>query len=258
MAMEIVADVTGGGADGLLGLQGPNRVFAGLVNMVQVRDVIGTYRDTTVAPPRIHLLKFVAASNTAGLPTQHGGRPLFRPAASGDPAPNLFTLPLLDSGRTPAVGVGGDTATMSRSGPHTSVNSPVGQQWTIQCIDSPGFTFVRAHPVNANAILSQAHYHYQFTACFCFWTNISGNRGNTNDPAERTYSLLRKVNWGIVGDWNISYPVAPGAPVANVTTAHNISIGTRTTINPIGRAQDNAVEVRPPSGIQIAAFDGSG
>jgi hypothetical protein len=248
MAMELVADVTGGGADGRLGL---DRVFAGLINMVQVRDIIGSYRDTTVAPPTNHRLRFLAASNTAAATAALGGRPLFRPA---DPAAVLYVLPLLDSGR-PGAGQGGESATMSNSNPHTSVNRPVGQRWTIQCIDSPGTTFIRAHPLNGSAILLQVHYHYQFTACFCFWTNVNGNRAPTNDPAERTYSVLRIVNWEIVGDFDIAYPAAPAAPTFIATTAHNILVTGRTTINPIGRAQDNHAEVRPPSGIQIAAWD---
>jgi len=254
MAMELIADVTGGGADGRLGL---DRVFSGLVNMVQVRDVIGTYRDTTVVPPTDQHLSFIAATNIAGLPASFAGRPLFRPnPPTADPPPILHLLPLLDTGRA-APGTGGETATMTRSGPHVAVPRPVGQRWTIQCMDSPGFTFPRAHPVNVNAILRQAHYHYQFIACFCFWTNINRNRGVSNDPSERTYSVLRIVNWEIVGDWNINYPPAPAAPVSVPTTAHNIRITARTTVNPIGRAQDNRVELRPPSGILIAAFDGS-
>jgi hypothetical protein len=257
MAMELIADVTGGGADGQLGL---NQVFAGVVNMVRVRDVHGFYRDTTAAPPADSNLTFVAASNAAGATGAFGGRPMFIP---GDPPVVLFALPLLDSGR-PAAGTGGDTALLSRSGPHTAVNHPInaadpvpiGQRWTIRCVDSPSFGFPRVHPAHANAILRRVHYELRFGACFCFWTNRTANRGVTGDPADRLYSVLRIVNWHILADFNTSFPAA-GAPVLTVNTPHAVTISARVPVTPIGRAQDNGVEVRPPAGIQIAVFDGS-
>jgi hypothetical protein len=249
MAMDLDADVTGGGADGRLGL---DKVFSGLVNMVGVRDVNATYTDSTVVPPTNHGLRFMAASNTADAGAMLGARPLFAP---GDPAPVLYALPLLDSGR-PGAGLGGESATMSRSAPHTAVDLPVGQRWTIQCIDSPGMGFARLHPLNASAVLTNIHYHYQFIACFCFWTNITRMRGATGDPADRLYSVLRIVPWDIVGDWTVNYAVV--SPTLVATTPHNITSPNagRSTLDPIGRAQDNGVEVRPPSGIQIAAWDG--
>ena len=258
MGMELIADVTGGGDDCLLGL---DMAFAGLVNMVQTRDVVSTYIDTTVTPAATIHLRFVAALNASAATGSNGGTPMFQP---GDPAVTLFTLPLLDSGRSPGVGTGGETATMSRSGPHTSVSKVVsgktlGQTWTIRCVDSPGMSFPFRHPANANAALQSIHYHYLFTACFCFWTNTTKSRGATGDPADRTYSVLRIVNWEVVGDWTVTFPAGTPAPPPNltVTTPHKITVPSRNTINPIGRAQDNAVEVRPPSGIQIAVWDGS-
>jgi hypothetical protein len=250
MGMKITADVVGGGSDGTLGL---DKVFSGLVNMVQNRDVIGTYRDTTVVPATVHHWKFIAASNAAAATGGVAPNNFFKP---GDPAPVLYGLPLLDTGR-PAPGTGGETATMTRSAAHSSVARPVGQRWTIQCVDSPGIGFPFVHPTNVNASLAQVHYHYEFTACFCFWTNISKNRGATGDPADRVYSVLRIVNWRIVGDWDLAFAGAPPTPTLTVTTPHKVSIPSRKTISPIGRAQDNGVEVRGPSGIQIAVWDGS-
>jgi hypothetical protein len=250
MGMKITADVTGGGADGLLGL---DKVFSGLVNMVKNRDVIGTYRDTTVAPPTVHLWKFIAASNAAAATGGVAPSNFFQP---GDPAPVLYKLPLLDTGR-PSAGTGGETATMSRSAPHTSAAEAVGQRWTIQCIDSPGMSFRFLHPANPNAWLSKIHYHYDFIACFCFWTNVSTSRGATGDPADRLYSVLRIVDWRVVGDWNVAFAGVPPAPTLTVATPHKVKVPSRKTISPIGRAQDNGVEVRGPSGIQIAVWDGS-
>lgn len=247
MAMELVANVTGGGADGTLGL---NCVFAGLVNVNQVRDVYGIYRDSTVAPPTDHRLSFIAPSNQNQATGNFHGRPMFQP---GDPAPVLFIQPLLDSGRVNA-GLGAEDATMGGSGPANRTPRAVGEQWTIQCIDSPGVTFPQNHPARPAAILRNMHYRYRFTACFCFWTNITPTRARTNNTAERVYSVIRIVDWAVDGDWDINYAVAP--PTMAVNTAHNISVTNRATVRPIGRAQDHAIEVRPPSGIRVAGFDG--
>ena len=250
MGMKITADVTGGGANGCLGL---DKVFSGLVNMVQNRDVIGTYRDTTVVPPTVHLWKFIAASNAASATGGVAPSNFFQP---GDPAPVLYRLPLLDTGR-PAAGTGGETATMSRSAAHSSLARPVGQRWTVQCIDSPGMSFRFQHPANPNALLSKIHYHYDFIACFCFWTNASLSRAPTGDPADRLYSVLRIVDWRVVGDWSVTFAGVPPVPALTVVTRHKVKVPRRRTVSPIGRAQDNGVEVRGPSGIQIAVWDGS-
>lgn len=250
MGMKILADVTGGGADGRLGL---DKVFSGLVNMVQNRDVIGTYNDTTVAPPTVHLWKFIAASNAAAA---SGGAPPNNYFVPGDPAPALYQLPLLDSGRRQA-GTGGETATMTRSYAHSSVDRSVGQRWTIQCVDSPGISFPVTHPANPNAALVKIHYHYEFIACFCFWTNVTVDRGATGDSADRLYSVLRIDHWEILGDWNVVMAGVPPARTLRVVNRHKIRVPSRRTISPLGRAQDNTVEVRGPSGIQIAVWDGS-
>jgi outer membrane protein OmpA-like peptidoglycan-associated protein len=253
MAMELIADVTGGGADGRLGL---DRVFAGLVNNLRDVDISAQYVDSTVPPPHTHYFDNAYCSNGASASGAFAGRPLFRP---GDTAPALFAFPILDTGRGGA-GQGGETATMGRSGPHTSVNRPIGQRWTIRCIDSPSRGFPLMHPVNANAILRRIHYRHRFTANFCFWTNITANRGATGDPADRVYSVSQIVQWDVIGDWNVT--TAPLALVA--TTPHQIRVPNRTTLHPIERAQDNNVEVRPPSGIgilpsgvRVLCFDGS-
>ncbi|HKV24496.1 MAG TPA: hypothetical protein VJN93_07875 [Candidatus Acidoferrum sp.] len=250
MGMKIIADVTGGGADGRLGL---DKVFSGLVNMVQNRDVIGTYTDNTVAPPTTQHWKFIAASNAAAATGGAAGSNFFQP---GDPAPALYQLPLLDSGR-PSAGTGGLTATMSRSAAHASVDRSVGQRWTIQCVDSPKISFPVKHPANTDAQLSQIHYHYEFIACFCFWTNITVDRGATGDPADRLYSVLRIDHWEILGDWNVVMAGVPPARTLRVVNRHKITVPSRRTISPLGRAQDNTVEVRGPSGILIAVWDGS-
>jgi hypothetical protein len=140
---------------------------------------------------------------------------------------------------------------MGRSGTwDLSVNRPVGQRWTLRCIDSPGRSFLAVHPNHPNALLTRIRYVQRFRAHFCFWTNIAANRGSSNDIAERVYSVKRLMDWAATGDWKVNS--AGALPVLSVVKKHKIVVSGRSTIKPIGRAQDNGIEVRPPSGITQA------
>ncbi|MCP4343091.1 MAG: hypothetical protein GY799_30510 [Desulfobulbaceae bacterium] len=244
MAMELVSDVTGGGADGRLGL---DQVFCGLINNVLIRGVNFHYRDTTVVPPANRRIRLIAVSN----PTDaHGNDPTWGTYfATGNNAPVLHALPLLDSGLRPA-GIGGDTALMTRSQADSStrVNQPVGQRWTTRCIDSPGTPGSRTHRENANAVLRQIDYQYQFKAAFCFWTNRNKTRNQSGHVADRTYAVLRKYDWEIRGVWDVTWPAGSRATLT-VTTAHTIRSFNQQTTSPVERAQDHSIEVRPPSGV---------
>jgi hypothetical protein len=236
--MELISDVTGGGADGRLGL---DQVFCGLVNNVAIRNVNFLYRDTTAAPPTNHRYRLVAVSNPGAATGS-----IFMP---GDPAPVPHVLPLLDSGLTPH-GEGADTALMTRSqaDPSTRVNRPVGIRFTTRCIDSPGTPAPRTHPSNANAVMNGIDYQYRFVAAFAFWTNRDKTRAKSDKMAERVYSVLRMFTWEIRGVWDVNWPA--GAPaVLNATTAHTISISGPSTKSPLEDAKANGVEVRPPSGV---------
>ena len=244
MAMELVSDVTGGGADGRLGL---DQVFCGLINNVLIRGVNFYYRDTTVVPVTNHRIRLIAVSNPADA---NGSDPTWgKYFATGDNAPVLYALPLLDSGLNPA-GIGGDTALMTRSQADlsTRVNRPVGQRWTTRCIDSPGTPGSRVHRENANAMLRQIDYQYRFKAAFCFWTNRNKTRNQSGHIADRTYSVLRKYDWEIRGVWNVTWPAGSPAHLT-ATTAHTIRSFNKNTTSPVERAQDHSIEVRPPSGV---------
>ena len=237
-AMELIADVTGGGADGRLGL---DQVFCGLINNVAIRNVNFLYRDTTVAPPTDHRYRLMAVSNPGA---STGGT--FMPS---DTAPVLYDLPLLDSGLTPH-GEGADTALMTRSqaDPSTRTNRPVGIRFTTRCIDSPGTPAPRTHVANANAVMNGIDYQYRFVASFAFWTNRDKIRGKSDKMAERVYSVPRMFTWEIRGVWGVVWPA--GAPATlNATTPHTISISGASTKNPMEDAQANHIEVRPPSGV---------
>ena len=109
MAMLLVANVTGGGADGKLGL---DQVFAGLINNLALVNINAAYLDSTATPPgpaSVSVNRYV--SNAASATGSFGGKPMFQP---GDPAPLPLAWPILDSGR-PSAGTGGETATMTAS-----------------------------------------------------------------------------------------------------------------------------------------------
>jgi hypothetical protein len=247
MAMRLTMDVTGGGSDGRVGL---DRVFVGLINNLQNVDITAVYRDP--AHPAVdHHLANVYASNRGDATGGLGGDYLFQP---GDPAPARLAWPVLDTGR-PAGGTGGETATMTSSQAHSAIPRSVGERWTSACLDSPGRSLPLAHPVQPGALLQHVRYHQEFTAYFCFWTNVTCKREATGDPADRVYSVIRIVPWEINGEWDVDY--APAVSL-RATVPHQIRAprARRTTVDPIGRAQDHGVEVRPPSGIsQVFAWD---
>ncbi|MFT3775572.1 MAG: hypothetical protein QM820_60260 [Minicystis sp.] len=252
--MNLTCDVTGGGANGRLGL---DRVFGGFINDLRNVDISAVYVDTTGGAPVNHTYTNVYVSNLASATGVDGnGDPIFKP---GDPAPATHTFPILDTGRyaSGSEGRGADTAVMGRSnGPQNVTNRPVGQRWTIRCIDSPGRWFDRFHPNYPAAELTSIHYRHEFTGFFSFWTNVTAVRTSSGDPAERVYCVLRTITWGIVADWTVNYHPAHGGPQLTATTPHRITAA-GATVNPLGRAQDNNCEVRPPSGIaSVVTWDG--
>jgi len=242
MAMELSADVTGGGADGRLGL---NKVFAGLINNVRTRAINFAYTDTSVRPATTHRERLIATSNPT-VATGGGGAWY----TTGDPVPLLYALPLLDSGAFANPGLGADTACMSTSvkSPEVRSNRTRGQRWVIRCIDSPGTPFRRTHFVNVNAVLSDVDYQYDFRAAFCFWTNLGAVRGSSGAVAERRYAVLRNYDWGVRGVWTVVWPLA-GPAAFTVVTPHTIRSSGATTHAPLERPSVCSLEVRPPSGI---------
>jgi len=253
MTMEVIADVTGGGANGRVGL---DKVFGGLINMLSDNQITLTYTDviTPVGIGVARATRTVRNRYVTNLPAatgNYGGSKMFLPT---DPAPALLAFPVLDTGR-PSGGLGGESATMSRSGGWDKQdNRPVGKRYTLRCIDSPGRGFVLSHPNAANSRLTGVHYVQAFRANFCFWTNVSTNRGTTGDACDRVYAALRTMDWQAEGDWTIGWSNATGAwvPTLTNTNAHKIAVSNGATVNPINAANTAGVEVRPPSGITSA------
>lgn len=246
MQMEIVTRVTGGGANGRLGLE---RLFAGLINDLRNVAILATYRNNSVAPVATVLYRNLYVLNPGAATGVAGTTPVFKPT---DPPPNILAFPILDTGKAPG-GNGGDSATMSRSGTTSKVDAAVGQNWTVRCIDSPARGFSLRHPIVPAARLESVDYVHEFSAFFCFWTNFDKNAGPNGKAAERTYSVILHTDWGSTGNWTITYPnagsFAPTAVNPNTPPVLVPAAAGGTTHNPIARAQDTDVEVRPPSGI---------
>ncbi|MBC7974086.1 MAG: carboxypeptidase regulatory-like domain-containing protein [Myxococcales bacterium] len=244
MEMDLSCDVTGGGADGKLGL---DRIFAGLVNNLAADTIHADYQ-LPPAPPAvqpIHPLANVYVTNPGVATGAFGARRMFLP---GDPAPVQLAFPHLDSGRANA-GTGGNLACMGSSnvvkGGVTA--SGIGERWQITCVDSPARGFPAVHPGFPGTRLVAITWHQDFVASFCFWTNVTANIGATGDPADRVYSVVRIVPWTIRGRWTIAHPAVGPAVLTRVSYA--VATQPRRRLIPIARAQDNGVEVRPPSGI---------
>jgi hypothetical protein len=244
--LNVQADVVGGGGDGRRGV---DRVFAGWINNESANeDIVGTFRDASVAPPANRQSPSVFASNRAAATGAHSsGSPAFLPS---DPAPALVAPPLLDTGRGGA-GSGGDTATLTRSRIRTRTNLALGQRFLVETVDSPGDGEGPTHPGFAAAQLVRFRFGLDFSAYLGFWTNITRNSGATGDPADRLYSVLRQVDWRIRGEWTVN----PATGAITVVTAPTVQIAGSITFNPLAPAVSTAAEVRPSTGLSLLARD---
>lgn len=251
--MNATAELIGGGDDGLRGL---DRAFAGWVNNESLNeDIVGTFRDTTVAPPANHLNTSIFASNAGVAAT--GAGPTFLP---GNAAPALVAPPLLDSGRAPA-GIGGDTACLRSSRirlPRVTLRTAaapaaVGQRIIVEAVDSPNDGEGTNHPGFPAALLIRFKFGLDFSAFLCFWTNINPLllSGATADPANRLYSVLLQVDWTMRGEWT----VVPATGVITTVTAPTVNSAARTTTSPAAAAVTRPVESRAPTGLNLLARD---
>ncbi len=245
--MNVQADLVGGGDDGLRGV---DRVFAGWVNNeTAAENIVGTFQDATVAPPVLHRDPSIFASNRG---SATGANHTFLPA---DPPPAIVAPTLLDTGRgTP--GTGGDSATLTSSRMRTrnslrtaAAPAAVGQRILVEAIDSPGDGEGSIHPGFPAAKLVRFHFGLTFSASLCFWTNITGTKG---DPADRLYSVLQRLEWMMDGEWTVN----PATGAIAVVTAPKARITARTTFNPLAAAVTTPVEVRFPTGLGFLARDG--
>ncbi|MDO3379167.1 peptidoglycan-binding protein [Geoalkalibacter halelectricus] len=252
LKMTATLDLVGGGNDGTRGL---DRVFAGWINnQTAEENIVGTFTDSSVAPPVNRTSRSVFASNRA-LASGPDNNKRFLP---GDPVPILVAPPLLDSGRQPNPGSGGNTATLSTSRitSRTPLRTPlapaaVGERLLVEAVDSPGDGEGANHPGFPAAQLVRFQFGLTFKAFLSLWTNLSASIGATGDPADRLYSVLREVDWDMEGEWTLT----PATGAITEVTAPRVSILASSTATPPDPAETTDAEIRPPTGLSLLARD---
>jgi hypothetical protein len=257
--LSVRVRLTGGGPNGRRGL---DRVFGGWINNeTAAEDVGGNYTGG-------HVTNSVFATNR-GMATGAGNT--FLP---GNPAPAIAAVPFLDSGRA-NVGTGGQTATLGQSRMNGATNVALGQEVTVEAVDSPGQGdpadpavppgYPRVDPGFPTipdglggmvpSRLTRVRFNLTFNAFLSFWTNATSTTatpqpGATGAAADRLYSVLLEQPWQIRAEWNIN---AAGNAVAVAAPA--ITAGAAVTRDPLARASATNVEVRPPWGVRLLATD---
>ena len=221
--------VTGGGADGLRGL---DQVFAGWgqhigptatsASVPPGLDIFAGYRNQAPAvllapapPPTMHRQFFIfTQTGPAGT--------VFGPG----PAPVVQAAPVLDV--TPlgagADGVGGDSCTgqWGGHGPLTAIaktNKAIGQEWVVDTLDSPSLRHGPTHPhfpapLGGSSRLVSFRFNIDFRVDLLFWTNKGRIATNSADPAPRLYSSVQTNNWTV--RFAIAFNPLTGAPVGAV------------------------------------------
>ncbi|MEV8377681.1 peptidoglycan-binding protein [Kribbella sp. NPDC056861] len=250
--MNAQVDVVTGGADGRRVIE---QFFGGWVNNLTAGTTFNAaYTDPAVTPNKVHPAPFVLASNRGDA---SGASTSF---VAGDPAPALVLPPILDTGRTPGEGAGGDTATLGRSRIRSRTNQPVGQRWIVEAVDSPGAPAgaVRpTHPTFATAKLSSLEVKLRFSCHLMLWTNQNAVSGASPvatpavQAANRSYVVLERLNWQLDGKWSVA--IATGV-VAEVSAPRTRLTG-KTKTSPAVVATTAAVEVRPPAAVPLATRD---
>jgi hypothetical protein len=127
----------------------------------------------------------------------------------------------------------------------------LGQRFLVESVDSPGNGAGAAHPGFPNAQLVRYKFNLNFEAFLAFWTNLSANTGATGDPADRLYSVVRRVDWQMRGEWTVN----PATGAITVVTGPNVQTPARNTFNPTARAEDTDVEVRFPTALNFFTRD---
>lgn len=242
--MNAQVDVVTGGANGRRVI---DQFFGGWINNeTAVENVVGTFQD---AAGTVHSDPAVFASNTGAATGGTPASPIFLP---GDPAPALIVPPLLDSGRgAGTVGIGGDSATLTRSRIRTRTNQALGERWIVESVDSPGDGEGPTHPGFAAATLRSFRFGLTFSSTLGIWTNRTAVSGATGDPADRAYGVVLQLAWTQGGQWTVT----PATGAIAVVTAPTTTISGRVTTSPAVAASTTPVEVRFPASTDQIARD---
>ncbi len=247
-------DVVTGGADGRRVIE---QFFGGWINNeTAVETTQGSYTDT-VPPNRLHTTPSLFVSNVAAatLRVLSGAPTAFAPTDLTHPAPAVIPPPLLDSGRGATAGTGGDSATLrtSQIRPPRGVR-PLGQRWIVEAVDSPGDGDYGTHPLIGTAQLTAFRFGLSFSSFLAIWTNTTAVSGPTDDPADRAYAVLLRVNWSQNGQWTIT----PATGAIAIVTAPTTAITGRRQTSPAVAASTVGAEVRRPVATDSLARDAQG
>ncbi|APR87764.1 hypothetical protein A7982_13113 [Minicystis rosea] len=253
--------VIGGGANGRRGL---DRVFAGWsqhilatptsASVPQGLDVFGQYIFQPPAPPPPPP---PAVPPPPPAPVPHRAFFVFAPPFVPPAAPAPIACPVLDCSNRGTGGTGGDTGTGQWGGrgsftqPIPKANKPLGQEWTVDTLDSPGnFGMAPAHPLGGNLVAFR--FNIDFRVDLLFWTNLSRASGATNSPAERLFSTVQTNTWTVRFSLNFNPTTgAPTGPVPAVALTMHRDVPTRRA-TPV---EGSGLEARFPVALNVFRLD---
>jgi hypothetical protein len=254
--------VIGGGGNGRRGL---DRLFAGWSQHIDQTstsastpkglDIFARYQVVPAPPPpapRSHREFFIfTRSGAAGT--------VFGPPPAAPPA--VDRCPVLDCSNTASGGTGGDTGTgqWGGTGPFTTpipkTAAPIGEEWTVDTLDSPSVGLPAAHDGGLPGVMVQFRFNIDFRLDLVFWTNNTVVAGSPvlGNPADRLYSSVQTNRWTV--RFTINFDPTTGAPVGGVP-----AIGLRVTrdTRPTRLAKPVAgsgLEVRTPVALNLFSLD---
>lgn len=258
-------ELVGGGPDGKRGL---DRVFAGWIQNKTGGRIEATYTDATGGgAPVTHVVPGVMVRNSPQgdiLPTRDR---YFTPATANPPDPMPHPVyPLLDTGRDAD---GGMTATLGQRKLERDDSPAFGQRLRAMAVDSPGTEFLARHRAHGDALLTGAVYEQAFRAHLCVWTDMTG-RDAGGGPGDRLYGVVAHFDWTVKGAWTITWPAATATGMSDdfrrdhpnwwqtgaVVEAREFKARRkRVRYYPALRAAEGTLEVRPPTPLQLFAWD---
>ncbi|MFO0587364.1 MAG: hypothetical protein U0441_07490 [Polyangiaceae bacterium] len=203
--------VTGGGDDGQRGL---DRVFSGWCQHIDVSptsasnpqglDIFARYQHQPPTPPAqpgkpppappapvFHRQFFIFTQQNPA-----GGA--FGPGTN----PTVESCPAIDVTPTGVDAAGGDSCTGQWGGhgsftqPIAKVNKPIGQEWTVDTLDSPSVGHPAAHPFFPGSMI-EFRFNINFRVDLLFWTNFALSATPTGDVADNLYASVQTNNWTV-------------------------------------------------------------
>jgi hypothetical protein len=124
----------------------------------------------------------------------------------------------------------------------------------IDAVDSPGDGDGATHPGFPAARLTRFDFGLTFRNFLSFWTDNrpgAATGGPGNHPGLLLYSVLLQFDWAMQGAWSIN----PGTGAVAQITAPTVTNPQTLTTSPAAPAATTAVEIAPPTGLNLLARD---